>query len=87
MASFQDGAAAFDRGDYKAALKIWLPLAQGGHVVAQRYIAMMHAKGRGVKQSDKEAARWYLEAAKGGNGQARMEIANYYMSGLSLIHI
>ena len=33
--SFDDGVAAYDRGDYPTALKLWRPLAEQGNAVAQ----------------------------------------------------
>ncbi len=44
-ADFQDGLAAFDRGDYAAALKVWRPLAERGNAAAQWRIAGMYRRG------------------------------------------
>ena len=41
-ADFEDGKAAYDRGDYATALEAWLPLAQQGHVRAQWQLGRLY---------------------------------------------
>ena len=68
---FQDGLDAFDKGDFQAALQLWLPLAQQGHVAAQLNVAVLYEKGQGVPQDFVEAAKWYRQAAEQGDVQAQ----------------
>jgi hypothetical protein len=35
LSSYEDGAAAYERGDYATARQLWLPLAEGGNADAQ----------------------------------------------------
>lgn len=79
--SFQTGVTAFDSGNYAAAYKAWITLAEQGHVVAQTNIAMMFAKGLGVPQDPAAAARWYQMAAKAGNAKALFKLATMYATG------
>jgi uncharacterized protein len=60
---FEDGLAAHDRADYATTLRLWKPLAEQGHVVAQYWLGVMYAEGEGVPQDDTEAVKWYRRAA------------------------
>lgn len=61
---YQDGEAAYKRGDYVTALKKWQPLAEKGNPEAQFRLGWMYAHGEGVMQSDEEAVKWYRKAAQ-----------------------
>ena len=56
-AGFDDGKAAYDRGDYAKAYKEFKPLAEQGDIVAQFYLGVMYDFGRGVSQD-------YIQAMK-----------------------
>ncbi len=57
-AGFDEGTAAFDRGDYATALREWRPLAKQGDAGAQIFLGFMYRKGRGVPQDYAEAVGW-----------------------------
>jgi hypothetical protein len=78
---YEDGLAAFDRGDYAAALRAWLPLAEQGHRTAQFSVAVLHEKGLGTPPDLREAARWYLKAAQQGDLEAAYNVATFYAAG------
>jgi hypothetical protein len=78
---FEDGDAAFQRGDYATALKFWLPLANQGNAAAQNNIATMYHAGQGVTQSDAIAAQWLVKAANNGNSDAQYSLGLAYSSG------
>jgi hypothetical protein len=59
-----DAEAAYARGDYATAFKIWLPLAEQGSPEAQRNIARMYERGEWVAQDRQAAAEWYSKAAE-----------------------
>jgi hypothetical protein len=40
---YQDGLYAHNRGDFKTAYSLWLPLAEQGHAGAQFIVATRHA--------------------------------------------
>ena len=44
---FDKGQTAYEKGDYKTALRIWTPLAEQGYAWAQTYLGLMYARGRG----------------------------------------
>src|SRR5262245_44303695 len=63
---FDDASAAYERGDYVQAMKLFRRLAENGHQWAQRRVGSMYAEGQGVPQDYQEAVKWYrLAAAQG----------------------
>jgi hypothetical protein len=59
-----DAEAAYARGDYATAFKIWLPLAEQGSPEAQRNVARMYERGEWVAQDKQAAMEWYQRAAE-----------------------
>ena len=80
-ADFQEGYAAYERGDYAAALQEWLPLARGGDASAQLYLGLMYDVGRGIPRDYGEAASWYRMAAEQGDAKAQFNLGFKYDSG------
>ena len=56
---FQAGWAAYEKGDYEAALHEWTPLAERGYKEAQFNLGLIYEQGKGVAQDYKTAAQWY----------------------------
>ena len=79
---FEDGRAAYGRGDYAAAARKWRPLAEAGDAEVQYYLGTMYGHGRGVEQDDAEAARWYQKAADQGHATAQLHLGVLYENGL-----
>jgi TPR repeat protein len=78
----EDGQAAYLRGDYATALRVWLPLAQRGNVVAQVNVGSIYdTGGRGVPSDLVEAVRWYHRAAEGGSATAQNNLGTMYFAG------
>jgi TPR repeat protein len=67
---YEDGIEALQHGDFEAALKIWLPLAEQGHAYAQNNLGMMFAKGDGVQKNMVLAYMLFNLAAQQGNTEA-----------------
>jgi TPR repeat protein len=80
-ASFQQGVSAFNRQDYAAASRIFIPLAERGVAAAQSYLGFMFETGRGVPQNDTEAAMWYRRAADQGESLAQYSLGLLYDKG------
>jgi len=77
-----DGAkAAYDRGDYETALRIAEPLARQGDAQSQNRLGVMYRYGRGVRQDDEEAAKWYRKAADQGHAAAQFNLGTLYFAG------
>ena len=67
---FQDGMDAYDRKDYKEAVKWWKLSAEQGHAKAQYNLGLMYAKGTGVPQDYVSAYMWWNIAGSNGHKDA-----------------
>ena len=70
-AGFDEGWAAYQRGDYVTALRELKPLAEQGHAEAQNNLGVKYSEGQGVPQDYVQAHLWYNLAAAQGNDNAR----------------
>jgi hypothetical protein len=68
--AFDDGLAAYQRGDYAAALNFWKPLAEQGHAGAQYNLGTMYYNGLGVPQEHILGCMWFDIAAASGSESA-----------------
>src|SRR5713101_569685 len=75
---------AFDRANYATALKVWLPLAEGGDAAAQTYVGEIFEKGLGVPPDHQAAATWYRRAADRGYSRAAINLGQLYEQGLGV---
>jgi TPR repeat protein len=66
--------AAYNRGDYVPAIKLFRPLAQAGNAKAQGVMGVMYRKGQGVARSSARAFMWFSLAAKRGDAKAKAEL-------------
>ncbi|OWK32820.1 SPOR domain-containing protein [Sphingomonas mucosissima] len=73
-ADVKQGVDAWSRGDYKAAVDIWRPLAAAGDADAQFNLGQAFKLGRGVPANLPTATEWFRKAAAQGHSQA---IDNY----------
>ena len=80
-AGFEEGMAAYDRGDYATTVKEWRPLAEQGDRTAQHHLAWLYLIGRGVPQDDEEAVRWFRKAAEQGDSDAQTNLGSLYLLG------
>jgi uncharacterized protein len=75
LSSYEDGAAAYDRADYATAMRLWLPLAEGGNGDAQTMLGIIYEEGQGVSQDHTAALTWYRRAADQGHPDAQFYLA------------
>lgn len=75
---------AFDRADYRTALKVWQPLAQEGDPKAQTYVGEIYEKGLGVAPDYQAARAWYQRAADKGYAPAAINLGHLYEEGLGV---
>lgn len=66
----QSGIAAWQAGDYNAAVQQWRPLADAGNADAQFNLAQAYRLGRGVGQNMNLAEQWFERAARQRHEQA-----------------
>src|SRR6266567_1931866 len=81
---FRSGLAAYNRGDYATALKLWRPLAERQEPRSEAGIGFMYHRGLGVAVDDREAAVWLRRAAEHGQaeGQLMLGILFFYGQGV-----
>src|SRR5918992_5533265 len=79
--TFDDALAAYERGDYVQAMKLFRQLAEKGHQWAQRRMGLMYAEGKGVPQDFEEAVKWYRLAAAQGYAPAEYSLGVAYEKG------
>jgi TPR repeat protein len=72
---------AFNEGRVEAAAAMFRPLAEQGDAVAQNFMGLMHAHGRGLDKDPEAAARWYRKAAEQGYGAAEHNLGDAYEHG------
>jgi hypothetical protein len=74
--------AAYDKGNYKAALRGLLPLAEQGDVRAQTTLGLLYYRGsRDTQRNDAEAAKWFRLAAERGDAVAQFNLGVMYSEG------
>lgn len=71
----------YKQKDFKAMLAILQPLAEQGDAIAQFLLGGMYEEGRGVKQDDFEAVKWYRKAAEQGDADAQALLGFAYLLG------
>ena len=70
----EDAAAAYKRGDYGSAARLFRPLADDGDASAQVVLGLMYKRGQGVPQDYAAAVRWYRLAAEQGDASAQADL-------------
>ena len=82
--SLRQGISAFNRQNYVAASRSFIPLAEQGVASAQSYLGFMFETGRGVPQNYTEAAMWYRRAAEQGDSLAQYSLGLLYDRGFGV---
>jgi TPR repeat protein len=79
--AFRQGLSAYNSGDFKKAMKIWLSLAQGEDAASQAGIGFMYHRGLGVVTDNRKAAYWLRKAAEHGQPEGQMMLGSLYFNG------
>lgn len=66
--------AAYNRGDYLPAIRLFRPMAEQGNPKAQSVLAKMYRKGQGVARNPAQAFLWFTLAARRGDARAKAEL-------------
>jgi len=77
----EDAVAAYQRGDYATALRLWHPLAEQGDADAQFHLGVMYESGQGLLRNDAEAIKWYRKAAEQDDAVAQFNLGVMYTKG------
>jgi uncharacterized protein len=75
---FEDGYAAYQRGDYASAMRLWRPLADQGDAAAQVHLGLMYNNGKGAPQDYAQAVMWWRKAADHGVALAQTVLGQMY---------
>jgi len=75
---------AYDRADYKSALKVWMESAQAGDVEAQVTVGEIYERGLGGEPNYAAALVWYEKAARQGSSKAQFALGAMYEQGLGV---
>lgn len=75
---------AYDRANYKTALKVWMPAAEAGDAEAQVNVGEIFEKGLGTEPNYEAAAIWYERAAEQGNKRGLFNLGTLYEQGLGV---
>jgi TPR repeat protein len=71
---WEDGMAAYNRGDYVPAIQLFRPLAAKGNARAQHLIGVMYHRGEGVARSSVRAFAWFSLAAAHSDSDAKAKL-------------
>jgi len=71
---WEDGMAAYNRGDYVPAIQVFRAMAQRGNAKAQAALGVMYRRGQGVSRNPARAFVWFSRAAAQGDAKAKTEL-------------
>ena len=71
---WEDGMAAYNRGDYVPAITVFRAMAAQGNARAQSLLGVMYRRGQGVSRSPVRAFVWFSRAAAHGDTSAKAEL-------------
>ncbi len=77
----EEAASAHERGDDMAAVRLLLPLAEGGDAFAQFALGFVYDTAKGMLRDDAAAAGWYRKAADQGMAGAQYNLGAMYADG------
>ncbi len=83
-AGFDEGVAAYKRGDYATALREFRPPAEQGDADAQLQRGLMYSDGQSVPKDDAKALTWFRKAAEQGHSDAQLLVGSMYAEGLGV---
>jgi TPR repeat protein len=71
---WEDGMAAYNRGDYVPAMQVFRAMAHQGNAKAQSVLGVMYRRGQGVSRSPVRAFLWFSRAAARGDAKAKAQL-------------
>jgi uncharacterized protein len=78
---YDHALAAWRRGEYTTAYRLWRPIADEGDPDAQFYLGFMSEYGQGGPQNSMEAVKWYRKAADQQHAVAQFSLGVMYANG------
>ncbi len=80
-AGYEEGIAAYNKGDYSTAIAEIEPLAMKGNARAQYFIATLYRYGHGKLRDQAQAAEWFRKAAEQGHLESQYHLGLLYRNG------
>ena len=77
---WEDGMAAYNRGDYVPAIRVFRALAEQGNAKAQSTLGVMYRRGQGVSRNPIRAFLWFSRAVARGDAGAGAELRDVSQS-------
>ncbi len=78
--SYEDGLAAYFKGDYILAAREFHKAARWGNADAQYNLGLMYNNGKGLPQAFTKAVKWYRKAAEQSHADAQFHLGiSYYL--------
>lgn len=81
QADYRDGWEAFEKGDFRGAMRAWVPLAEWGEAQAQYAMGILLLYGRGIDADPAGAAILLAPAAAAELPEAAYALATLYQDG------
>jgi len=81
---FDKAIHTYGCADYPKAFKMIVPLAEGGHGLAQYQMGLMLEQGQGTEANLTEAYKWYKKAADQGIADAYFALGQIYYRGVAV---
>lgn len=78
---YKEGKKLYDAEKYTEAFPKLKAAAEKGHKKAQYRVGRCYAKGRGVKEDDRQAVVWYQKSANQGYAKAQYRLGKCYLKG------
>jgi len=75
---------AYEKGEYYAAFRAYVPLAKSGDPVAEAALGRIYLGGQGAPMDRRAAASWYEKAAAQGHAGAQFQLAKMIGSGVGV---
>lgn len=75
---------AYDRADYKSALRVWMGAANAGDPEAMTNVGEIYERGLGATPNYAAAAIWYQKASDKGFSRALFDLGTLYEQGLGV---
>ncbi len=83
-ANLADADAAYEKGDYFAAFREYLPHAKNGEAAGQAAIGRIYLEGKGAPKDARAAAMQYEKAAAQGHAGAQFQFAKMLAGGVGV---
>ncbi len=82
--AWEDGIAAYKRGDYAQAVRFMSVAAEAGDVAAQYNLGIAYANGTGTTRDYRQSIKWFRRAAEQGVAPAQFNLGVIYQRGLGV---